>query len=155
MADETPPASLTQPQRWWCDPPLCAAVVSAPVIWAVMTAWAPSPWIPGWVLVVPGRLLAVALVYPLLEEILFRGLLQGGLWRRPWGRKSWGPVSCANLLTSLLFALLHTWTHPPLMAAAVLVPSLVFGWFRDRDGGLLIPVALHAYYNTGYFLIFG
>lgn len=99
--------------------------------------------------------MAVALIYPVLEEILFRGLLQGGLWHLPWARKSCGPVSRANLLTSIIFTLLHTLTHPPLMAAAVLIPSLVFGWFRDRDERLLIPVALHAYYNSGYFLIFG
>jgi len=131
------------------------AVVSAPVVWAIMTSWAPSTWIPGWTLAEPGRLFMVALVYPVLEEMLFRGLLQGWLWHRPWGRKSCGPVSRANLFTSLLFAALHGMTHPPLMAVAVLLPSLVFGWFRDRDGRLRIPVALHGYYNGGYFLIFG
>ena len=39
--------------------------------------------------------------------------------------------------------------------AAVLLPSLVFGFFKDRSGALWAPMALHVFYNSGYFWLFG
>ncbi|MBU1192755.1 MAG: hypothetical protein KKA36_09395 [Gammaproteobacteria bacterium] len=36
----------------------------------------------------------------------------------------------------------------------VIVPSLIFGHFRDRFGTLHAPIMLHIYYNLGYFWIF-
>ncbi len=94
-------------------------------------------------------------VYPLLEEIVFRGALQGWLRTFHWGAHGWGPLTYANMLTSFVFAGLHGWAHPPLMAALVLFPSLVFSYFRDRDNQLRIPIGLHGFYNGGYFWLYG
>jgi len=64
-------------------------------------------------------------------------------------------VTGANGLTSILFVAAHLIAHPLTMAVLVFLPSLVFGYFRDKyDGWLLPAMALHAYYNLGYFLIF-
>ena len=89
---------------------------------------------------------------PILEELLFRGVIQGQLRLRGWGReKVWG-ITRANLLASLLFGLAHVFYHPPLWALSVFVPSIIFGFFRDRYGSIYPSLALHVYYNAGYFL---
>jgi hypothetical protein len=70
--------------------------------------------------------------------------------------KAWhiGPLTHANLLTSLVFTALHFIAHPPLWAAAVFLPSLLFGFFKDRSGTLAAPILLHVFYNSGYFWLF-
>ncbi len=109
----------------------------------------------SWPLHAPARFLLPALVYPVLEEAAFRGLLQGTLVRFDWGRRSRAGISGANLLTSIAFTACHVLYHPPAWAAAVFVPSLIYGYFRDRTGSIRHSVALHAWYNAGYFWIFG
>ena len=64
-------------------------------------------------------------------------------------------LSKANVLTSLLFTALHFFSHSPLWAAAVFLPSLVFGHFRERHNSLVSPIILHAFYNGLYFSLFG
>jgi membrane protease YdiL (CAAX protease family) len=90
-------------------------------------------------------------VYPLLEEFVFRGLVQPELAQR-WPRR-YGPLSVANLVTSLTFALAHLVTRGPVTAALVFLPSLGLGWVRERSGGLLWPVALHALGNLIWFTV--
>lgn len=97
-------------------------------------------------------LLSLMIWQPVLEELLFRGFIQGQFRLRAWGREArWG-LTNANLLTSLLFVLAHVVSHSPLWAVAVFFPSLVFGYFRDRYESVYPSVALHIYYNAGYFL---
>lgn len=107
----------------------------------------------GWPLREPWRFLYPALFYPVMEELVFRGLIQDLAHRhlKPWRL---GPLSHANILTSLLFTALHFINHPPLWATAVLLPSLLFGFFKDRSGTLAAPILLHAFYNSGYFWLF-
>jgi membrane protease YdiL (CAAX protease family) len=108
----------------------------------------------AWPLHTPMIFLLVALIYPVLEELVFRGALQGALYRQPWGRRSLGQVSLANLLTSLVFAGFHLFYHAPLWAALVLFPSLIFGYFRDRYQSVVPAIVLHVFYNAGYFWLF-
>jgi membrane protease YdiL (CAAX protease family) len=107
----------------------------------------------GWPLLAPWQFLVAVLVYPVLEEIAFRGLIQE-LVRDFISGRFLGPLSIANLLTSLLFTGLHFITHPPLWAVLVFLPSLVFGLFKDRTHRLLAPILLHVFYNAGYFWLF-
>jgi len=102
-----------------------------------------------------GPLLMLAIIYPVLEEMVFRGALQGWMRKRSWGLRQFGPLTTANMLTSFVFTSFHFLAHPPIAAAMVFAPSLIFGYFRDRTHGLGTPIALHCWYNTGYFLIFG
>lgn len=124
-----------------------AAGLAATVVLAALPAlaWAPGLHYP------PAVLLLVILVYPPLEEWVFRGCLQPALASRLPAIR--GPLSLANAVTSLAFAGFHLVAHPPLWAAAVFLPSLVFGYFRERSAGLLAPVVLHAGYNASYFLL--
>jgi len=106
------------------------------------------------------RMLSVAFLLaavwqPIVEELLFRGCLQGVLVRRVWGRQTVIGISIANLLTSILFIGAHIPTHPLLWALLTLFPSLLFGVLRDRSGSVVPPIALHIFYNAGYFLIAG
>ncbi len=137
-----------------CDRLFWLALLAGPVTWATLLAWQPAtPFTQGetaqW-----GRLLLLAGLYPLLEEWLFRGLLQPQLltWR-PLRARALG-LSGANWLASLLFGAAHLLAHPPLWAAAVIIPSLVFGAFRDRYQSVVPAIILHSFYNLGYFLMF-
>jgi len=98
-------------------------------------------------------LINVALLYPLLEELAFRGLVQGWLLERVFFRKKWRGVTVANLFTSILFATAHLINQPLLWATGVFFPSLVFGYFRDRHQSVLTPFLLHAWYNAGFLIV--
>jgi uncharacterized protein len=104
----------------------------------------------GWTVIA-----SLTLWQPAVEELLFRGVLQGELLRRPWGRGSRLGISCANAIVSVVFTALHFLYHPAIWAASVIFPSLLFGFFRERHASVYPPAALHIYYNTGYFLTVG
>lgn len=86
--------------------------------------------------------LAVVLLAPVFEEILFRGfLLQGLLTWLPKQR-----LACA-LLTSFAFAAAHTqYVHLQTLIALTLL-SLLLCYARLRSGGLKLPVFLHMLNN--------
>jgi membrane protease YdiL (CAAX protease family) len=125
-----------------------------PMAWFSMIAFftfQPLPWHAIWS---PG-FLSVTLWQPLFEELLFRGIVQGYLLQSmPW-QKTWFGLSTANLLTSFLFSLAHLANHSISWSLLVFVPSLCFGFVRDRFGSIYPAIALHAFYNTGYFLLIG
>jgi|GEM_PF-1650794 len=105
-------------------------------------------WQPHW----PGLRTVVlsVCVYPLLEEIVFRGGLQAALLRGC----SWRVMglSAANAAASVLFALAHWYAHPPAWALATLAPSILFGMFYERHGQRLrAPITLHCLANAAYF----
>ena len=97
---------------------------------------------------VPGPLYVFLIAAPVVEELVFRGLLQGWLLRRAELTRTWAAgVSGANVLTSLAFAGAHLWREPWPWAVATLVPSLVFGFARERSNGVVAPCVLHIAYN--------
>ena len=97
--------------------------------------------------------LTFALLYPIAEEILFRGLIQPLLVKRLPAENR--VISKANIITSLLFSSAHLINHSPLWALATFVPSLVYGYTLERYKSLHAPIMLHCSYNAGYFLIAG
>jgi hypothetical protein len=139
--------------RYWKDPLFFAAIGVALLYWGVLYAVTQPVPDPAWPLRDPLRFIYPALLYPFVEELIFRGYIQDLAHRR---LTTWrlGPLSHANILTSLLFTALHFINHPPLWAAAVFVPSLLFGFFKDRSGRLGAPIVLHVFYNSGYFWLF-
>jgi len=125
-----------------------------PITWLAMIwflAFQPLPWH----VIQSAAFLSVALWQPLFEELLFRGVIQGQLLQTMWGRKTWIGLSLANLLTSLLFTLAHLASHSVSWSLLVFVPSLCFGFIRDRFGSVYPAIVLHAFYNAGYFLLTG
>lgn len=116
----------------------------------------PIAWVAG--SLVPARssvsgllLMSLVLWQPLVEELLFRGVLQGLLLGTTLGKSHrWG-LSVANLVTSLAFVLVHFVNQPAIWAVGVFVPSLLFGLFRDRTGSIWPPLALHVLFNGVFF----
>lgn len=91
------------------------------------------------------------LLIPIVEELVFRGWLQGSLLRRRAMRNGYCGISLANFAAALLFSAAHFFSHPPIWAAGVIVPALVFGYFRERHNSVYPAILLHVYYNGGYF----
>ena len=125
-------------------------VVAGSILTGLLLWW----WLPAGfarsVAADPWRLASMLLLYPLVEEWVFRGVLQGALLERAWGRQHRLGISQANLLTSMAFMLLHLVNHPPLRAFSIMVPSLVLGHFRERHDSLLPPMLLHSFFNLTY-----
>ncbi|MGE0469382.1 MAG: JDVT-CTERM system glutamic-type intramembrane protease [Nitrospira sp.] len=122
-----------------------------PIVWLAMIgffAFQPLPLDAVW----SAAFFSVALWKPLYEELLFRGILQSYLLQS-MGQKTWHGLSLANLLTSLSFTLAHLASHSTSWALLVLIPSLCFGFVRDRFGSVYPSITLHVFYNTGYFLL--
>lgn len=137
----------------WRDIYFWTALLLGPLVCASLSPWLPhSPidYSAQWRL-----LLWLVLLYPALEEMAFRGGLQTLLLKSQKGRVIRYGISLANLVTSLLFAVLHLINHSPLWAAAIFVPSLIFGWFRERYGSIIPSIILHCGYNLIYFVSFG
>lgn len=139
--------------NWLTDPRFGLALLAGclfwlTLFWLVQAGLAKTSPVRGL-----AALASVILVQPLVEELLFRGWLQGWLRERPWGQRHFGGITLANLAVSLLFTSLHFIHHPPLWAVGVLLPSLLFGYFRDRHDSVYPAIALHMFYNAGYFLL--
>lgn len=81
--------------------------------------------------------LYVALLLPIAEELIFRGVLFG------WLRQSQSfPI--ANGLCAAAFAIVH------IQLVAIVVTFLVglaLGWLRERSGSILAPILMHQVYN--------
>jgi len=158
---DTPPTALSSiasesglawPSRptWPPDTHLTAALFAALPVWAALGWWI------GPQMRVPTGLWAWASlvgVQPLLEELVFRGLLQGQALRlttvqgQPWRL---GSITWANALVTLAFVALHLRAQPLAWALAVAGPSLVFGHLRERFASVWPAVGLHAFYNAGF-----
>ena len=133
---------------WLADPRFGLALLAGGAFWlALVWRGQPAP-LPGL-----AALASLILLQPVLEELLFRGLLQGRLRARAWGRRQLGGFTLANMIVTLLFTALHFINHPPLWAVGVLLPSLLYGYFRDRHDNVVPAIALHVFYNAGYFLL--
>jgi membrane protease YdiL (CAAX protease family) len=88
-------------------------------------------------------LIPVCLGYPVLEEIIFRGLFQSALASRT-GRKT-----LAALVTAGAFALMHLNCKLEILPVLdIFALSLVLSWLTFRSSSLLPAICLHAAFNT-------
>lgn len=97
------------------------------------------------------RLLGLAVVVPLAEELFWRSFLMRWLERQDFLAVAPARVGArALIVTSVLFALEHTQWLAGLMAGAV------YGWIYMRTGKLWVPLLAHALTNAllgGYILM--
>lgn len=136
------------------SPLFLSSLALGAVFWVLLPFLAvvqPLPWM--YLFSLP--FLVAVLWQPIVEELLFRGCLQGWLLRYGWGQRSLVGVSAANVLTSIVFASAHITTHSFPWALSTIFPSLLFGVLRDRSGSVLPPLVLHVVYNAGYFMLTG
>ncbi len=137
--------AATRDRHWW------ALMLAGPAAWiALIVAGVPLP---------AGQPAAMSLLYgivlyPVLEEIVFRGMLQSWLLQFAALKQRAGPISLANLVTSLVFAASHLLSQTPLQAALILLPSLAFGWAFERYRHVAPSIVLHAFYNAGFLWLF-
>jgi membrane protease YdiL (CAAX protease family) len=84
------------------------------------------------------------------EEMFYRGYLQSRLEEhfRPGTRAFGTVVGRALIFTSLLFAFGHSIVELQWWHFAIFVPSLVFGWLRNRTGDIMAGAFFHAWCNV-------
>ena len=93
-------------------------------------------------------LLFLILLYPLVEELAFRGVIQEFIASKTKKLRTFYFLSIANIVTSLLFVAMHFVHHTPLWAMLVFVPSLIFGYFKEQYGHIVASIFLHMFYNA-------
>lgn len=87
----------------------------------------------------PLGVIAIVIMAPIVEELLFRGAIQGHLMRK-WKNPAW-----AIVVSSLVFGLVHgNWIQAPF---AFLV-GLSLGWMYYRSGSLIPGILMH-FINNG------
>ena len=125
-------ASFSSPAR------ACGVLLGAVTIWS-MVLWldATHPRV--------AQLLIWLLVAPVCEELVFRGWLQPAL--AGWIGLRAGPITAANLISGVLFAMLHLANGSPSPFEGLLAASILFGWLRERSGGLALPIGAHLSWN--------
>ena len=89
-----------------------------------------------------GGILRVVIIAPIVEEVIFRGLIMSGFSR------NYHPAF-AIFFSALLFALFHL---NPWQFAAAFGLGLILGWIRIRTGSVLACIAGHATHNGLVFL---
>lgn len=89
----------------------------------------------GWIIVLA---LVVVIGAPFVEELTYRGLLQGSLVRRIQPR-------LALLIVAIFFAVIHM---SPVEIPGLFAFALVLGFMRERTGRLGMCMVTHAAFNT-------
>jgi uncharacterized protein len=85
---------------------------------------------------------AAGILAPLVEEVLFRGLLYRALRRRQ-------SVALAALLSSLAFAVIHTEivVSQPLALINLTLLAVLWAILYERTGSLVVPIVAHSVFN--------
>ncbi len=84
------------------------------------------------------------------EEWFFRGYLLVQIQR--YLNQSSGYHLHANLLSSLVFSLIHGLTQNWVLAGLVFFPSLVFGWLYQRSRDIVLVILIHALSNLVFIM---
>jgi membrane protease YdiL (CAAX protease family) len=98
----------------------------------------PSAKAAGWL---PALLVAIVLLGPAAEEIIFRGFMYRGFVREP------GHEPIAILILTLAFTALHAVQYDWIGLLQVFVLGLFLGWVRWSTGSTLLTILLHALVN--------
>ena len=84
--------------------------------------------------------LAVVIMAPLFEEVLFRGFVFKGLEKSPVG------VVGAVLIPSLIWAVMHL-QYEPFFMGIIFVLGILLGYARHVTKSLWVPIAMHTLNN--------
>ena len=86
-------------------------------------------------------LLAVGIIQPIFEEVLFRGFLFTHLERK------WGAIT-AILLTSITFSIVHFQYNTMILLLVLFPMAIVLGLARWKTNSLIPPIIIHCINNT-------
>ncbi len=98
-----------------------------------------------------GIMALIVFVVPVVEETIYRGLLQESLRRHRTLTN--GSVWMSIVITSVLFALMHGGVATVEGLVSLFVLSLGLGWVHARTGRLIAPIMMHAGYNATNLLL--
>lgn len=84
----------------------------------------------------------VVFVAPVLEEVLYRGILQRTMTSLDMGR--WTSI----VITSVVFVTMHLGAASGHALPPLFVLSLGFGWAYERTGRLAAPITMHVLFNA-------
>lgn len=106
--------------------------------------------------------LAMVIVAPIYEELVFRGILWSAIAEQFSGSSSLarsGDVGAviASLVTSLIFATIHL-QYGLYEISTIVILALIFCYARVKSGSLLLPIVLHIINNgiaMGQYLLYG
>lgn len=146
LADVLKESGLLSCPRFYGDSRFIAAMAGG-----MLVLWLGHHWLPvfsskltfHWQL-----LLSVLIWQPFIEELLFRGIIQGQLFKFSWGQRSFFNLTAANIVTSVLFVGMHMIHTPPLWSLLIFIPSVLFGYFRDTYNSIYPSMVLHSAYNV-------
>jgi membrane protease YdiL (CAAX protease family) len=124
------------------------AVIAAPAFLTLARLLWPA-WSHG-IAISVATFVSMVLWQPLVEEMLFRGVLQTQLNRALNYRRVLPGLSAANVITTMIFGAAHLLHQAMPLAIAVMVPSAIFGYFRERHGHIYSALILHCLYNGLY-----
>ena len=93
----------------------------------------------GWYI---AMVVMVLIIAPMMEEVMYRGLMQTALVEFGIGR--WPAIG----VTSAIFALMHAGIAAPHALVALFVFSLGLGCVYERTGRLVAPIVMHAVFNA-------
>jgi membrane protease YdiL (CAAX protease family) len=79
-----------------------------------------------------------AVITPIFEELLFRGLVQS--YFRNIGYGPWRTI----IVASIIFSALHPWMHLP----ALMILSVFMGYAYEKSGSLLQSIFIHCFFNS-------
>ena len=130
---------------------LACSVVIFPPFWVGYLAWhrPTSAFVWNWPAAPLDQVLAQLILVALPEEAFFRGYLQTRLddiWPARWTILG-GRIGLGLVATSTIFALGHLTTHFHVSRLSVFFPALLFGWLRNRTGGIGASLCFHALCN--------
>ena len=102
----------------------------------------------------PHRVLLASSSGPMIEELLFRGLIYLLIFEFLRRRGvPLGMASCVTVfLTAVAFAFSHGDRHGPRLYATILT-GVAFGWMRAQSGSTASATLMHAAYNLALLLI--
>ncbi len=90
----------------------------------------------GWVITV----LLLVVGAPFVEELLFRGLIQGAFTRRLG-------ATPAIFVTAVIFCFAHVLNEGPVAPFVLFPPALILGYLKHRSGRLAPGMVAHATFN--------
>lgn len=90
--------------------------------------------------------LAIVIIAPVYEELVFRGLLWQAISEQFAGQSSTKGAIIASVLTSLIFAVIHL-QYGLYEISTIVVLALIFCYARYKSGSLLLPILLHIINN--------